>query len=254
MKIDFHVHSLRSPDSRAEFAEIYAAARAKGLSGLAVCDHNTFSPPPPCDDLLIIPGCEYSTTGGHLLALFLTTPLEHCVSRGADGLFPWEDLIAAAHQAGALVFLAHPGTSPRSNDPALWQAVDGVEVYNARAAHSRIRNANRTAQERCAALHKPFSAGSDAHFPNEVGSAYWECADVAPTLPAVRAALLSGRGRVFGGCASPFYRPMSQWIKLRRAKNFRALPKLLARFAYACLCAWRKPPAGYLDMEGAEKS
>ncbi|MEG2377463.1 MAG: PHP domain-containing protein, partial [Clostridia bacterium] len=103
MKFDLHVHSCRSIDSRADFVDIYSAAKRRGLAGLAICDHNHFSPPPPCDGLLIIPACEYSTTAGHLLTFFLRSPLENIIPKNDDGLFPWREIVDAAHAQNALV-------------------------------------------------------------------------------------------------------------------------------------------------------
>lgn len=251
MKFDLHVHSCRSVDSRASFEDIYAAARARGLSGLAICDHNVFAPPPPCPDLILIPGCEYSTTAGHMLTLFLQKPLEKQLSRDSRGLFAWRDVVDAAHAQGALVFLAHPYAPKVSRTREVWQAVDGIEVFNARIEHSRVQGANLDAQSTCLLMKKPFSAGSDAHFPGEVGRTYWEC-DAEPTLAGVKAALLSGSGRVFAGTASPFYRPMSQWIKMKDTKNYRAVPKIAVRFLLACLRTFRRHQAGYLNMKGAK--
>lgn len=252
MKFDLHVHSLRSIDSRAEFEKIYAAAKQRGLSGLAICDHNTFTVPPACPDLLIIPSCEYSTTAGHMLTFFLQEALETKLSRDQSGRFHWREIVDAAHAQGALVFLAHPYAPKIERDREVWQAVDGIEVFNARIEHSHTKDANADAQSTCLLMKKPFSAGGDAHFPAEIGRTYWEC-DAEPTLDAVKSALLSGNGRVFADTASPIYRPMSQWVKMRKTRNYRAIPKIIMRFLYACLRSFRRFPAGYLNMKGAKK-
>ena len=40
VKLDLHIHSEHSPDGRMALDEIVACARARGLQGVAVCDHD----------------------------------------------------------------------------------------------------------------------------------------------------------------------------------------------------------------------
>ena len=57
-------------------AEIAARARAAGLNGAAVCDHDrTLEEVPEFPDFLLIPGVEVSTEYGHLLGLFVREPI-----------------------------------------------------------------------------------------------------------------------------------------------------------------------------------
>mgnify|MGYP000664838492 CR=1 FL=1 len=77
VKLDLHIHSEHSPDGRMALDEIVACARARGLQGVAVCDHDralteTWDAP----DFLLIPGIELSTDRGHLLGLFVTEQIE----------------------------------------------------------------------------------------------------------------------------------------------------------------------------------
>ena len=76
---DLHVHTGRSPDSRAELSAILAAANRAGLDFIALTDHDL--PPeedifakPERDGVLLVPGIEYTTDKGHLLGLFLEQP------------------------------------------------------------------------------------------------------------------------------------------------------------------------------------
>ena len=226
MKFDLHVHTDASPDSRATFAEMLSAAKRAGLSGIAVCNHNVFSPPPE-SELLCIPACEYSTDVGHLLVYFLIADLE--LDRDPAGRFHWQDVIARAHEQGALVFLAHPFAPEVSRPPELFSQLDGVEAYNARIVHSRAPRPN----ERAAALSaRAYSAGSDAHDPAEVGAAYWEIPGVS-TLEEVRSALAQGRGALFGGTANPLCRAKSQWIAFAKKPTAKKLLKNLVRTVYS---------------------
>ena len=84
---DLHLHTHYSADACGSPEEMVAAAKRRGLSGIAITDHNT------CDALdyltsvglirhdglavdgfLIIPGVEVSTADGHLLCLGVTLP------------------------------------------------------------------------------------------------------------------------------------------------------------------------------------
>ena len=104
VKLDLHIHSEHSPDGRMALDEIVACARARGLQGVAVCDHDralteTWDAP----DFLLIPGIELSTDRGHLLGLFVTEQIE---ARELDAA------IDAVHACGGLavpVRLPAPG-------------------------------------------------------------------------------------------------------------------------------------------------
>ena len=100
VKLDLHIHSEHSPDGRMALDEIVACARARGLQGVAVCDHDralaeTWDAP----DFLLIPGIELSTDRGHLLGLFVTEQIE-ARELGAA--------IDAVHACGGLAVMAHP--------------------------------------------------------------------------------------------------------------------------------------------------
>ncbi len=84
-KIDLHVHTPKSAcfsDSSVTPEQIVDAAIAAGLEAIAITDHNSAE---AIDEvrraadgkgLIIFPGAELSTVGGHILALFaLNTPL-----------------------------------------------------------------------------------------------------------------------------------------------------------------------------------
>lgn len=100
VKLDLHIHSEHSPDGRMSLDEIVSCARARGLQGVAVCDHDralteTWDAP----DFLLIPGIELSTDQGHLLGLFVTEQID-ARELGAA--------IDAVHACGGLAVMAHP--------------------------------------------------------------------------------------------------------------------------------------------------
>ena len=210
MKFDLHTHTKLSYDSKMTTDELIAAAREAGLSGVAISDHNTFAEHKKRDDFFIIPACEFSTDVGHLVVYFMKTPVNENLSRDEYGRFYWRDICKEAHSQGALVFHAHPFSPQKSHPDSLYEQLDGIEVFNSRVVHSRIRNANNKALALCKEKNLAFSAGSDAHCPAEVGTSFWEC-----DLPEseinepdfeekLKSAILGKQGRVFAGAASPF--------------------------------------------------
>lgn len=208
IKLDLHIHSEHSPDGRMPLREIVSRAKALGLQGVAVCDHDrVWMEPFREEGFLLIPGAEFSTEYGHLLGLFLTGPIE-------KGNFA--ETVAAIHAQGGLAVLAHPFA--RSADPARLEPIaaclDGIEVWNGRADR-KIRNANALAAEFAAQRGLPAFAGSDAHVPQEIGNGVLTLEADALTLDAVKAALRSG-GRTSGKAGKHRYVAMSQLTKRRK--------------------------------------
>ena len=77
LKLDLHIHSQRSPDGIMTLDEIVSLAKARGLDGAAVCDHDlALTQAPEYDGFLLIPGVEVSTQLGHLLGLFVAGPVD----------------------------------------------------------------------------------------------------------------------------------------------------------------------------------
>lgn len=209
LRLDLHTHSVRSPDGAMPLEEIVRRARAAGLQGAAVCDHDLVPESlPEFSDFLLIPGVEVSTDRGHLLGLFVTEPVQNRTFAGAA-----EEI----RRQGGLAVLAHP--FQRSRDPGrlvpLLPLLDGLEVWNSRADRKNPR-ANEMAAEfaRSRGL-RPF-AGSDAHLPQEVGNGVTEVEAEALTLEAVRAALLTGQARTGGRRSPAWYTAQSQLNKRRR--------------------------------------
>ena len=92
-KIDLHTHSFFSGDGVSSPEENIASAKAKGLHGFVLTDHNTNDGVTyllekglmredgmPVDDFLIIPGVEVTTAEGHLLQHWRVTALSERAS------------------------------------------------------------------------------------------------------------------------------------------------------------------------------
>ena len=209
IRLDLHVHSERSPDGIMTLDEIVSLARASGLSGAAVCDHDlALLDAPELDDFLLIPGIEVSTQLGHLLGLFVTGPVD------TRDFF---QAVETIHAQGGLAVLAHPFEHSRDGSrlaPAV-PLLDGVEVWNSRADR-KIHDANRLARSFAQVCKlRPFG-GSDAHCPQEVGSGYTVIEAETLTLEAAKAALLAGTARAEGRRSRAWYAARSQLEKRRK--------------------------------------
>ncbi len=228
LTLDLHVHSAASPDGRMTLGELVRAAKARGLDGVAVTDHDvTLTDAPRYDDFLLIPGCEFSTGYGHLLGLFLREPV---------AALPFEATVAAIHAQGGLAVLAHPFEHSRDETrlEPIAGLLDGVEVWNGRAER-KIRDANALARA-FAEKHglRPF-AGSDAHLPHELGNGAVVLDVPEPSLDAVKAALTAPGAEISGRRGASLDVARSQYTKLKKT---RARPAACARWAlFAAKCA-----------------
>jgi len=158
---DLHVHSKYSKDSINDPRWIIKVAKKKGLSGVAITDHDTIKGSLIAKkinndpDFEIIPGVEIKTDIGDIIGLWIT---EEIKSRS------WEEVIDEIHSQGGVAVLPHPYRGHRAVEE-IANRVDVIEVFNARTS----KELNKKAHELAMKLHKGISAGSDAHVPFEIG-------------------------------------------------------------------------------------
>ncbi len=235
--LDLHCHSYLSSDGVSRPAVLLRAARAAGLDALAVTDHGTIQGGlrtaalrGPSDPEIII-GAEYSTDVGHVLGLFLRDEIR----LGAAPRWPVAEVIGAIHEQGGLAILAHPTKTFQPLPMEALGSFDGIEVYNARAEFSRFPQANSRALEHWRAwqrLHPDRSliatAGSDAHFPGEVGHA--RCAvDGDGDL---RQALSRGPERIIARGTAPIVEASSQAVKVWKTHQWARAPQAAGRLLW----------------------
>lgn len=227
LRLDLHIHSERSPDGCMSLAEIAARARAAGLNGAAVCDHDrTLEEVPEFPDFLLIPGVEVSTEYGHLLGLFVREPI---------GTRKFAEAVERIRGQGGLAVLAHPFEHSRDTGriAPIAPLLDGVEVWNSRAER-KIADANTLAEAFAKAHGLRRFAGSDAHVPQEIGHGVTVVRAEACTLDAVKAALLHGGTQVQGCRSRAWYTARSQLTKRRKTKAGPAAYAKWAAFAAKC--------------------
>ena len=189
--IDLHCHTSSSFDCLATPASVTRAAATRGLTHLAITDHDRIAGALRArdeapDDLTVIVGEEIRTAGGDLIALFLERPV-------APGL-PLDETIAEVRAQGGLVGVPHPFDSHRGSlgkDDGLASIVglvDWIETHNARLIGGGNEKAGLFAHERGV----PGVAVSDAHSTFEVGVAY----SILDGDPSTAAGLLAALGDI----------------------------------------------------------
>src|SRR5512132_4738627 len=175
--IDLHTHSFFSGDGVSSPEDLIAAARAKGLHGFAITDHNTCDAVNylrqkglmrldgmPVDDFLVLPGVEVTTADGHLLCIGAELP-------DLKGK-PAREVCDIIHQRGGLAIPPHPYDLFRAGirfATLETLPVDALEVFN---AATTLRRYNTIAFRYAQLRGLPMTAASDAHHAAAVGTAY----------------------------------------------------------------------------------
>ncbi|MDQ6764611.1 MAG: PHP domain-containing protein [Verrucomicrobiota bacterium] len=175
--IDLHTHTFFSGDGVSSPEDNISAARAKGLSGFAVTDHNTCDAVTylldkglmredgaPVDGFLIVPGQEVTTAEGHLLCIGTTIP-------DLKGT-PAREVCEIIHERGGLAIPPHPYDLFRAGIrfPVLETLpIDALEVFN---AATTLRRYNSFAFNYAQSRGLPMTAASDAHHYGALGTAY----------------------------------------------------------------------------------
>ncbi len=173
-RIDLHVHSRYSGDNDSDPEESVVRALALGLEGIAFTEHYSYEASEPverlrekyADRIMIFRGVEFSSAEGHCL-IFGTDTDKLLVKH-----LPADEIVRAVSCAGGVVIPSHPfrrGTGMGDSVSRL-KGICAVEGYNGCNLHAFNAKAIETAE----ALRLPFTGGSDAHAPEEVGSCYTE--------------------------------------------------------------------------------
>lgn len=204
--VDLHVHTRffhSSPGQPTAFDPLGArlaaiAARRRGLDGIALTNHDYYKPF-EMRGVTGIPGIEISTSAGHVLVVGPDPP-----RRTERGELSPQEAVDLAHEHGCAAVIAHPfrNSTVRQSDASF----DAMELNGKHAdTHTHVRP---LAEDRDLSL----TAGSDAHFPFEVGRAYTRIDAEKLTPLSVVEAIHDGRvepvyqGGLFDRALSPLYR------------------------------------------------
>jgi predicted metal-dependent phosphoesterase TrpH len=171
VRLDLHVHSLHSPDSRLSLEQIIGRLSYVGLRGFALTDHNTVRGHAALADLrsshpgyLFLPGVEVSTVEGHLLA--------YGVHEAPPPHRPIVETIEWVRDQGGESVLSHPfrrshGVGRKVAESARVSAIETRNGHNSEIANLR-------AEEVAARRNLGATGGSDVHTLTDVGRAFTE--------------------------------------------------------------------------------
>ncbi len=175
-RFDLHVHSFFSSDAASSPESLVAAAKKRGLDGIAITDHNSCRAGAYClekglmnadgtavDGFLIVPGVEVSTADGHLLCIGVTLP-------DMIGV-PAVEVERAVLAQGGVAIPAHPFDRWRAGiRPEVLRTLRTpvIEVFNAAVT---ARGFNHQALAHASERGLVGTAASDAHHASAVGTA-----------------------------------------------------------------------------------
>jgi predicted metal-dependent phosphoesterase TrpH len=198
---DFHLHSNYSNDSVLTPKNIIKLSVRKGLSGVAVTDHNTIlggkkTQSISCEDFLVIVGAEIKTERCEVIGLFLDEEIKSRI---------FSEVIEEIKDQGGITVLPHPfkkgnlDSKILTNKKDLTNKIDLIEVLNARIKPELNQKALNLAQD----LKSPMTAGSDAHTPFEIGAVRNRLPIEELDQEKIRKLLVNGDSMPFGS-ESPF--------------------------------------------------
>jgi predicted metal-dependent phosphoesterase TrpH len=175
LRVDLHLHSRYSHDSRTSLEALIERSRVCGLDRIALTDHNTVDGALALARLapaLAIVGEEVKTLEGEVIGLFITGPLPPFQRP--------ERVLELVHEMGGLTYVPHPLDRNRSHFSPdriveLADRIDILETYNPWCEPAANVAAVRLATE----LDKVTATGSDAHSTHEMGRTWMEMDDYA---------------------------------------------------------------------------
>lgn len=171
-RIDLHVHTRNSGDNDSDPEETVESAIERGLDGIAVTEHYSYAASEHAEQLsekyrgriMVLRGVEFSAAEGHCLVFGVDT------DRLGVKYAPVRELVRIVGEAGGVVIPSHPYRGGNSLGELVLDlpGINGLEGCNGANMHSM----NAKAIETAGRLKLPYTGGSDAHSPLEVGSCY----------------------------------------------------------------------------------
>jgi len=188
ISVDLHLHTRFSIDAsinpKQVVDELYAHPTIKGV---AITDHDALEGyfqvrklAAAFQDLVIIPGVEVSTKQGDIILLGVEEKPAYKSTL--------ESVVDFAIERAALIVIPHPYRVHGIGDAAEKTPADAVEIMNPWATPKE----NKLAQKLAKARNLPGVAGSDAHKPEQMWTAYTEV-DAEPDVGSVLSAVKNGR-------------------------------------------------------------
>lgn len=162
MIIDSHIHTYHSYDSFMKPKKIIQIAKARGLDGIIICDHNTIKGALEAykinedKNFTVIIGAEIATDAGDITGIFLSKEIK---SKTIDAV------IKEIKEQGGKIILNHPYKGHNLSKIDFSQ-IDFIEGYNSRLTEEDNNKAIKLATK----YNIPIIAGSDAHLYTEIAN------------------------------------------------------------------------------------
>jgi predicted metal-dependent phosphoesterase TrpH len=177
---DFHTHSHYSRDSVINPRSFIDNCIRKGMTCVAVTDHNEIEGAFVIDKLVreqgaplkVVVGEEVKTSEGEIIGLFLKEWVPRDLSP--------EETVRAIHEQGGLAVVPHPYDIFRRSVikpdalERVKETVDAIEGFNCRNIMQRHDD---RAKALARSVAKPMTVGTDSHSPWELGGAWLEMED-----------------------------------------------------------------------------
>ncbi len=198
MLVELHTHTKYSLGTQVPVEglntsqEMVKHAKKIGLGAIAITDHDTVKGTIEAKkyakkyDVVVIPGVEVSTSGGHILAI----GVEELINPGMSV----EETVEEIHDQGGVAVAPHPFDIKNAGVGELSEKTDAIEAFN---AINVDRIANRRAKIFAQNHKKPQLAGSDAHWTEMLGHGInkIDADNVDGILKAIKKGDLEMRGR-----------------------------------------------------------
>ena len=170
-KMDSHIHSEYSPDSKSRIEDIIKIAESREIDIIAISDHNTVDGSKAArkltkdKDIFVVPSIEISALEGHILGFGCEENIKRDLSA--------TETIDLIHEQGGLAIIPHPycfyrhGLLCKANYKDL--KIDAIETKNARFI---VGYCNNKAKKLSKKEKLPRLGASDAHYYKFVGDCY----------------------------------------------------------------------------------
>jgi predicted metal-dependent phosphoesterase TrpH len=192
VRVDCHLHTVRSGDAVTTLEQLAQRVEHTGLDVVCITDHHAIDAATEALRLdlgvRVVVGEEIRTPAGELIGLFLTERIPY--------VLPVDEVVARIRFQGGVVYAPHPFDPVRAGlrEATLRRLcasgdLDVIEAFNAKIEDDAH---NRAAKAVASAYGLPVAAGSDAHDPPGVGAAWVEMPDFDGPNDFIRA-LAQGR-------------------------------------------------------------
>ena len=209
VKADLHVHTTYSSDSIITPADLVFYAKKRGLTAVAVTDHNQVEGAKKIareTGFLIIPGTEVSSRDGHIVGL----NVNEVIPRGLSA----DETVDRIHRAGGVAIACHPyALFKGSIGQHVTAKFDAVETIN--ASSFPFRSASSKAEKLAERFSLPRVAGTDAHYGPVIGCAY-TVIDSELNLESILGSIIKGRCEPAGCSISLVMRLQNQGRFLKK--------------------------------------